>query len=302
MDEITYASLFSTQEARAIKYPPKMISFSNKSKAFDHARSISYNTTDFNPRKLCSTVVANDQIKCIPESIFSSSASVITNNDVLKTNDETIKKSDDVIRNDSKKITGPDIIAMNQDNKTDQSLLNKQISDSPLSQTTSSMFQSLCTSTDTMTPVMPIAFPDLGIDDINTSFKVVGELVVGTKLRIINNRYLAADDSSFSSFGRYYSGQGRESVIRFLDHLFNETVKHMNRLLDDVRDNKDVDNNINALTGMIYKLGIFLHHFENIRNVYRSDSNVYARLGNIRDNFFNFRITFFRRLILGNKN
>lgn len=192
----------------------------------------------------------------------------------------------EIIRiNDDKKIPQQDIINMNEVTpepsllKSSSSVLNQSFAGPILVETQ-----------------LPI---ELSIDDINTSFKVVGELSVGTKLRVVGNRCLAAECSSFSSLGRYYACQGREQVIKFLDHLFNETVRNMNKLLDDIRNHINTDDNINALTGMIYKLGIFLHHFENVRNVYKADSNVYARLDNIRDNFFNFRTTFFRKLILG---
>ena len=139
-------------------------------------------------------------------------------------------------------------------------------------------------------------WPPLDVSDINTSFKVIGDLPSNTKLKIVNNRHIAAEDSYVSSISRYNAGQSREMVIDFIGHLFRETVRNVNKLLDEITSGINVDDNINSLEGVDFKLAVFLNRFETMRAVYKNDTGVFARLGNLRDDFLNFRKTFFRKV------
>lgn len=144
----------------------------------------------------------------------------------------------------------------------------------------------------------PENWPVLTVDDINISFKVVGDLQNNTKLKIIENKYLAADDSYLLSIVRYNTGQGRKQISSFLQHLFSQTKINAYEVLTKIRNKVDIDININILSGLLYKLSIFLHRYENMREVYKSDTSIYAILGGIRDNFFSFLNTFYRQMIL----
>ncbi len=62
-------------------------------------------------------------------------------------------------------------------------------------------------------------WPLLSVDDMNISFKVVGELPTGCKLKVVNDTHLAAEDSILGSLSRYNSGDGRKRIISFLDHF-----------------------------------------------------------------------------------
>lgn len=141
-------------------------------------------------------------------------------------------------------------------------------------------------------------WPTLTVDDINISFKVVGDLQNNTKLKIIDNKYLAADDSYLLPIVRYNSGQSRKQISSFLQHLFVQTKNNAYDVLAKIRNKTDIDININILSGLLYKLSIFLHRYENMREVYKSDTSIYAILGGIRDNFFSFLSTFYRQMIL----
>lgn len=141
-------------------------------------------------------------------------------------------------------------------------------------------------------------FPDLTVDEINTSLKVVGDLSPGSKLKIIDNRYLAEDNSYIQSIARYSSGQSRENLINFLNHLFSEIEKKVRTILFNIRNGIDVDNNISILQGIVGKIFVFLHKYENMRSVYKSDSSAFARLGIIRDKFFTFMNTLFREMTI----
>ena len=52
--------------------------------------------------------------------------------------------------------------------------------------------------------------------------------------------------------------------------------------------------NISILSNVMYKLPIFLHKFDNVRNIYHNDSVTYAHLGNIKDNFLTLMNTLYR--------
>ena len=145
-------------------------------------------------------------------------------------------------------------------------------------------------------------FPTLSIDMIGTSYKVMGDLPPNTKMKIIDNTHLAVDNGYLSSISRYSSGQGRDKIIGFLDHLYTETVRNITLLLYYIRNSIEVDTNISVLQGLLGKIYVFLHRFENMRNVYKSDSSAFARLGIIRDKYFTYLNTLYRDMLLNKKN
>ena len=134
----------------------------------------------------------------------------------------------------------------------------------------------------------------MSLDDINTSLKVIGDLKEGSKLKIVNGRHLAEDNSYINSISRYNASQGRERIISFLENMYSEVVRNVYILLGEIRSKVNVDNNIYMLQGLIYKISVFLHNYEKMRVVYKSDSHTYSQLGLTRDKFFMFLNTFFR--------
>ncbi|AYV85435.1 MAG: hypothetical protein Satyrvirus16_11 [Satyrvirus sp.] len=141
----------------------------------------------------------------------------------------------------------------------------------------------------------------LTIDLIGISLKVVGDLPINAKLKIVNNCYLAEDNSYIGSISRYSSGQSRDKIISFLDHLFSETERNIWEILGDIRTGKNVNKNISILQGTVSKIHIFVHRYEYMRNVYKTDSGAFARLGIIRDKFHTFLNTLFRDVTLPEK-
>ena len=140
------------------------------------------------------------------------------------------------------------------------------------------------------------AWPSLSIENINTTFKVVGDIKEGAKMRIVDDRYMTEDSSYFPSLTRDSSYRTR--IISFLRHLFEETESHTQVLLDDIRKGIDVDNKTSELEGMISNMMVFLHRYDTMRNVYKSDPGTYATLGVIRNRFFTFRTSLFRKMAL----
>uniref|UniRef100_A0A6G6ABQ1 Uncharacterized protein n=1 Tax=Borely moumouvirus TaxID=2712067 RepID=A0A6G6ABQ1_9VIRU len=140
---------------------------------------------------------------------------------------------------------------------------------------------------------------ELSVSDVNVSLKVVGELKEGSKLKIVDNSYLAEDNDGngyLGSFRRSMSGQSRDKIVVFLQHLFEETKRNHLQLLAEIREDKDTANKMPELRDLFGNMIIFLHKYEVMRNVYKTDSGTYAKLGEIRNNFFHFRESFFKEL------
>lgn len=144
-------------------------------------------------------------------------------------------------------------------------------------------------------------WPQLTIDMIGTSFKVIADLPTNAKLKIVDRCHLAEDNSYIGSISRYSSGQSRDKIISFLDHLFCETERNIWTILSNIRSDVNVDTNVSVLQGTVAKLHIFLHRYENMRSVYKSDSSAFARLGIIRDKFYTFLNTLFRDMSIPKK-
>ena len=147
-------------------------------------------------------------------------------------------------------------------------------------------------------PKEEIQWPKLNIDHINISFKVVADLKEGAKLKIVDNTHLAEDNSYVASLARYSTGQGRDKIMSYLDHLLAETIRNIEAVLGEIRSGINVDNNVSVIEGMVCNMVIFLHRYENMRNVYKSDSSTHAKLGNIRNKFFTFKHTLFREMTI----
>ena len=136
--------------------------------------------------------------------------------------------------------------------------------------------------------------PTLSIDDINISLKVVGDLKEGYKLKIVNGKHLAVEDSRVSFITRYSAGQGRDKIIDFLENLLSELTRNVDLILSEIRNKVNVDNNICIIDGLIRNASVFMHNYERMRSVYQGDSSAYNRLGINKQKFYGFFSTFFR--------
>lgn len=141
-------------------------------------------------------------------------------------------------------------------------------------------------------------WPDLTIENIITTFKVVGDLREGSKLKVENDRFLTIDASYIQSISRWRSDQGREKIISFLGHLLKETKRTITNLVKEVRNNIDVDANISVVEKLISRMSIFLHTYDIMKIAYKGDAGAYARLGAIRDEFYDFRGNLFRDILV----
>jgi hypothetical protein len=147
-----------------------------------------------------------------------------------------------------------------------------------------------------------MTWPSLSMDNINTTFSVVGNLKTGVRVKIVDDRYLAVDNTYVSSFTRYTSGQCRERNLSFISHLYNETKRHTIQLLTDIRRGIDVDTRVSELEIMISNMMIFLHNFDMIRQPYESDTGTYAKFGVISRSFLTFRQCWFRDVLVAKAN
>ena len=141
-------------------------------------------------------------------------------------------------------------------------------------------------------------WPRLTVDMIGISFKVIADLPIGAKLKIVDDTHFAEDNSFMIGFSRYSSGQNRAKIVSFLEHLYQETERNINDIVANIRTGTDKDTSSSVVRGLIYKTDVFLHRFENMRNVYKTDSSTFARLGIIRDKFYTFLEAFFRDMLI----
>ena len=137
-------------------------------------------------------------------------------------------------------------------------------------------------------------WPELTVDMINTSLKVVADLREGTKLKIVDKTHLAEDNSYIPSVSRYFANQERDHIISFLDHFYIETKRNVDIVLNNIRNKMDIDSNVYVLQGIVGKIFGFLHKYETMRNVYKSDSSAFARLGVNKEKFYSYIHTLFR--------
>ncbi|XWV25529.1 hypothetical protein QJ856_gp0228 [Tupanvirus deep ocean] len=129
---------------------------------------------------------------------------------------------------------------------------------------------------------------DLTIDNINTSLKVVTDLKIGYKLKVIDKSFLAPDDSYVYAWRSYWNGASRDVIISFLEHLFEQTNSQMSKLISDIKSNtKNNYKNIGILNDLVHNLSTFLHGFNKIKDVYKSDASCCARLDNIYKKYVN---------------
>lgn len=194
----------------------------------------------------------------------------------------------------------PEVTSKTDEIKVDESVKNEQQKDitvPPVLPATATSVE-IKQETENKQEFEEFKWPELTIDQINISLKVVADLKDGYKLRIVNDKHLAADNSYMVSLSRVVSGQGRDKIISFLNHLCNELIKNMNLIFQKIKDGVDVDNNVAILRDMEYNLIIFLHRYENMRYVYKTDDSAWTRLGITRNNYFRFRDTFFREILL----
>jgi len=141
-------------------------------------------------------------------------------------------------------------------------------------------------------------WPQLTIDDINTSLGVVGDLISVKKLKIVNDKHLAVETSYIPTLTRLRNNQGRDRIISFLEHLFVEVKRNINIIIIEIKRGVNVNDNICTLGGIIRKISIFLHNYANMQNMYNNDSDVHNRFQNNRDKFSSFLDNLFRDIIL----
>src|ERR1700733_123764 len=141
-------------------------------------------------------------------------------------------------------------------------------------------------------------WPSLSLDNLNTSFKVIGELRSGSKLKVSKKSFFIVDDSYSRIFASANPDANREIIINFLEHMLEETRRNVDDLLKKISDKISVNDNLMNLYNFIYNMIIFIHNFDTMKDVYITDSGVYARLEIIRNNYRTFLENFYKRIIV----
>lgn len=150
-------------------------------------------------------------------------------------------------------------------------------------------------STNVIRKVSNSIFPDLNVDSINASLKVMGNLQKGFKLMLKDNDSCLGVDQSNYMFSRKYK---REDIELFLLHLENQISKVLNQLLTDIQKGVDMDNNISALDEMLHNLAVANHNYDSISSVYQADTLAYSKFMTIKNKFTTLWKNFIRKMAL----
>ena len=139
------------------------------------------------------------------------------------------------------------------------------------------------------------SWPDLTIDDINTSFKTIVNLQPGYKLKIIDKKNLVIDDSYFYMLRSEKNGQSRNVIINFLDHLLKQTIQNINKMISDAQENITLNNSY-ILSNLMHNMSTFIHHFDKIKKIYKTDNTACVKLEVIHNNYVNCHTIIFQQL------
>lgn len=136
----------------------------------------------------------------------------------------------------------------------------------------------------------------LTIDEISVSFEVVSSLKQNTKMDIVNEKFLAADNS-YAIF-RYIKGNSRKKTTSFMKHLLAETKHCTDSIKNDIKDGINIDENISKFSGIIYKLSTFLGAYHYVVDIYEKSSLDHAELELIREQFKEYLLVLIRGFII----
>jgi hypothetical protein len=147
-----------------------------------------------------------------------------------------------------------------------------------------------------VTVIVPFKWPALTLDEISVSLGVISSLKQNSKLEIVDEKFLAADNSY--AFLRYMKGDSRYKTISFMKHLLLEIKRCMDEIKENIMNGDNLDENISKFTGIIYKLPIFLEAYHYIADIYESSSVSHVSLKNIGDDFMKYYNVLLQNLIL----
>lgn len=146
-------------------------------------------------------------------------------------------------------------------------------------------------------------FPTLTVNDIITSFKVIGGLELGSKVRIEKDRFFAKDDTYLQSFFRKTT---QKDIIDFLNHIYSETQRIVNGIITNIIEKTKLgetrtpqfDLYISDFQNIFISMSVFLHNFETMAAPYRDQTVTFAQLDNIHQNFTNYLTITFRSIFI----
>lgn len=125
---------------------------------------------------------------------------------------------------------------------------------------------------------------DLTFDEIIISLEVVSGLKENTKLEVVDDKYLAADDNGYM---RYKTNNSRYRTLSFLKHLLQEIKRQCFILNDNIKESIDIDENISKFSKLITKIATFIEAFHYISDVYKNDTLIFSTFEIIKSNYLN---------------
>ena len=133
-------------------------------------------------------------------------------------------------------------------------------------------------------------WPELSIDDINTSFLSLVNLQPNYKLKVLDRKNLVIDDSYLYMFRSEKNGQSRNAIISFLEHLLAQTEIMANKLVKE-------KSPVCILSNLIHNMSTFIHHFDKLKKIYLKDNTICVKLDVIHKNYTNRHSIIFRQFI-----
>lgn len=136
-------------------------------------------------------------------------------------------------------------------------------------------------------------FPPLTYDGVLINIRVISELKPGYKLMLSQKEdgtfYLNIDNTYFQGYTRWVNGQGREKIIKFLEHLISETNNCTQKILYDIKSGMNVNDNMIRIQKINTDIDNCLNNFDTIKVAYEGNSETCSRINQVKTNLNLFR-------------
>jgi hypothetical protein len=141
---------------------------------------------------------------------------------------------------------------------------------------------------------------DLTLDEIIISLEVVSGLKENTKLEVVDDKYLAANNNN--GYMRYRTNNSRYRTLSFSKHLLQEIKRQCYVLNDNIKEGIDIDENIFKFSKLITKIATFMEAFHYVYDIYKNDTLIFSSFETVRSNYLNHYELLLRNLMTKNCN
>ncbi len=140
--------------------------------------------------------------------------------------------------------------------------------------------------------VEKVDYPELSLDDINTTFRVVTYMVPTDRLIVKDRQYLEID----RAYVRWTNSETRHDIINFLVYLYHECIRNTDTLLYNISHGLNFDHDIYCLKTYCFNLITFMSKLEFLEGIYAVDSLTASKIETIMSNFEKHYDSIFQKL------